>query len=311
MNKTMYGKIVAIVALSLMVAVPVLPAVAQDDAGTATDTVEVVEEGNDTGILPTNPFYFIKEWGRGFRRIFIVNPVKRAEFELRITDEKAQELEKVSEVDGENEDGIDRAARNYEEAVARLKTRLEKVGESSENPNVQELLNKLAERAAEHQDLMARLRTRYEQFEELRSRLEQAGQSVGDAVDSVREGVGVVQELRERVQMGDTELRTELKEKLEEFRDGVTRGRLEIKEKINGEEMRFRFENRLRMGDDEDEVEDAGDENKDEIEDADDEEDLDEDENEDEDVEDKDNDDGSGDDDNNDSEDRSGSSDED
>ena len=172
-------------------------------------------------------------------------------------------------------------------------------------------MNKLAERAAEHQDLMARLRTRYEQFEELRSRLEQAGQSVGDAVDSVREGVGVVQELRERVQMGDTELRTELKEKLEEFRDGVTRGRLEIKEKINGEEMRFRFENRLRMGDDEDEVEDAGDENKDEIEDADDEEDLDEDENEDEDVEDEDSDDNGrrGDDDEN--EDRSGSRDED
>lgn len=293
----MYNKIVAIMALSLMVAVPVLPAVAQDDTSTATDTVEVVEEGNDTGILPTNPFYFLREWNRGLRRAFIFDPVKRAEFELRVTDEKAQELEKVSELDGEDGKGIDRATRNYEEAVVRLKTRLEKVGESSENPNVQKLLENLADRTAQHQELIARLKARYEQFENLRLRLQQAGESVDGVINSVRTGVETVEQLGERVRTGDVELRVELEEKMKEFRQGIEssgaldrlgdleselrsriesstgglRERLELREKINGEEMRFRLENRLRTDDDDDEgeIEDADDENEDQDEDLD------------------------------------------
>ena len=302
MNQTMYGKIVAI-ALLLMVAMPMLPAVAQDDIGIATDTVEeVVEEvADDVGILPTSPFYFFKEWGRGFRRAFIFDPVKRAEFELRITDEKAEELEEVSEVDGEDEEGIDRAARNYEEAVVRLRTRLEKVEENSENPNVQKLLENLADRTVEHQELIARLRARFEQFENLRLRLQQTRESVEGVIDSVKGGVEAVGELRGRLRTGDVELRVELKEKLKEFRQGVEssgvfdrlggfesemrsrvenrtdglRERLEFRERINGEETRFRFENRLDT------------DNGDEVEDADDDEDLDE-EDEDDEVEDTD-----------------------
>src|SRR3989304_1431905 len=115
MNKIMYGKVVVVVTLSLMVAIPVLSAVAQDSTSTATDTVDTIEENVSLGILPTNPFYFLKEWGRELRRAFVFNPVKRAEFELKITDEKAGELEKVSNIDGDNERGIDRAVSNYEE----------------------------------------------------------------------------------------------------------------------------------------------------------------------------------------------------
>ena len=283
----MYGKIVATIALSLMVAVPVLPAVAQDNTGVATDTVEdVVEEtASDAGILPTNPFYFIREWGRGLRRAFIFNPIKRAEFELRVTDEKASELEEVSELEGEDGEGIDRAARNYGEAVARLRARLERVEENSENPNVQKLLGNLADRTAEHRELITRLRTRYEQFENLRSRLEQTGESVERAMDSVRGGVEAVEELRGRVRSGDAELRVELETKMREFRQGVEssgafnrlgdleselrsriesrtdglRERFELRERINGEETRLRFENRLDT-DDDDEDEDNDDE---------------------------------------------------
>lgn len=257
----MYGKVVAIVALSLAVTAPVLPAVAQDGTGSATDTVEVVESADDAGILPTNPFYFLKEWARGLRRAFIFNPVKRAEFELRVTDEKARELGEVSELDGEDRRGIDRAAVNYEEAVERLRMRLEKVGENSDNPNVQELLQKLAERAEAHRVLIERVRARYGEFEDLRLRMEQIGENIEGAIGSVGEGAKVVEELRGRVRIGDSELRTELKEKLEEFKEGVLRGRLELRERVNGEEIRLRFENRFRLNDDggRDEAEDVDD----------------------------------------------------
>ena len=199
----MYGKFVVTIALSLMVAVPILPVLAQESAGTTTDTVEVVEEVGDAGILPTNPFYFLKEWGRGLRRAFIYNPIKRAEFELRVTDEKANELEEVSEVEGENEEGIERAARNYEEAVERLKLRLEKVGENSENPNIQELLGNLADRAERHQELIERIRVRYEEFENLRLRMEQIKGSIDSAIDSVGRGAEVIEELRGYVRFYD------------------------------------------------------------------------------------------------------------
>ncbi|MCR4261013.1 MAG: DUF5667 domain-containing protein, partial [Candidatus Colwellbacteria bacterium] len=221
MNKTMYGKVVATIALSLMVAMPVIPAVAQDDAGIATDTVETIDETGDAGILPTNPFYFLKEWSRGLRRVFIFDSVKRAEYELRVTDEKADELEEVSELEGDEGKGVERAARNYEEATERLKMRLEKIEESSENPNVQELLGNLADRVAKHEELITRLRTRYEGFETMRLRLESTRDSVESVLDAVGTGVESIEKLRVRFRSGDVELKVELQEKIKEFREGV------------------------------------------------------------------------------------------
>jgi len=314
MNKTIYGKIVAVVSLSLMVAMPVVPAVAQDDAGIATDTVEAMDEARDAGILPTNPFYFLKEWSRGLRRAFIFNPVKRAEYELQVTDEKADELGEVSELDGEEGKGIERAAQNYQEAAERLKMRLEKIEESSENPNVQELMGNLADRAAKHEELIARLRVRYENFEAMRLRLESARESVEGVIDTVGTGVESIRELKERFRGGDVELKAELREKIKEFREGVEssgafnrlddfegelrsrvesrtdglRERFELRQKINGEELRLRFENKLNKDDDDEGDTDNSEEDLDEDEDDDDDLDEDEDENENGDGEDED-----------------------
>lgn len=281
MHKTVYGKWVAIVTLSLMVAMPVLPAVAQDDPGTATDTVEVVEDEN-VGILPTNPFYFLKEWTRGFRRAFIFDPIKRAEFELKIVDEKADEMEEVSE--GADETGVERAAENYEKAVERLRLRLERVEGDSENPNVQALLEQLTERAERHEELIERLRLRYEEFETLRLRMEELRGRVEETIGAVGLGVGLLEEFRESVRMGDAELKIELQQKMEEFREGVLRERFELRQIIDGEEMRFRFENRFGDDDDddEDELEDEDEDEEEEDDDDDDSEDDDDDEDEDE-----------------------------
>ena len=218
MNTITYGKVVVAMML-LIVATPMLPTVAQDSTSTATDTVDTIEEDVDTGILPTNPFYFLKEWGRELRRAFILNPVKRAEFELEITDEKANELKTVSNMDEDDERGIDRAINNYQKAVERLRFRLEQLDENSENPNIQELLDKLALRIAEHQELIARLRERYEEFENLRVRFEQAKEAVDGTIDSILNGVETIQEFREGFRTGDAEFREELRIRWQEFRN--------------------------------------------------------------------------------------------
>ncbi|MDP3953257.1 MAG: DUF5667 domain-containing protein [bacterium] len=322
MNKLTYGKVVAL-SLLILVASPALPVVAQDDAEVV---VEGEEQVGDAGILPTNPFYFLKEWGRSLRRAVIFDPVRRAEFELGVTEEKARELDEVSGLEGEDEKAIERATLNYEKGVERLKTRLEKLEEHSDNPRVEALLGNLAERAAAHQELIENLRVRYEQFENLRSRFEEARGTIDDTVESASRGVQALERVQDKIRTkieegqdneglrrvleviertrlrlpgeedgeeadgedrprGDVELRRELEQKFQQFRDEVEstggakplrdieerfrsqfevkpdeiRERLDFRQKLNGEELRFRSESRVRQDDGDDDKDDLDD----------------------------------------------------
>lgn len=104
----------------------------------------------DPGLLPTNPFYFFKEWRRGLQRLFTFNPVAKARLELKITNEKAAEAAKIKEVLVDDDEAVLEALANYEEAQARLRARLESLRETSENPNVERLLEELADRSVRH-----------------------------------------------------------------------------------------------------------------------------------------------------------------
>ena len=54
---------------------------------------------DNVGLLPTNPFYFIKEWQRGVKSFFTVSAVKRAELELAVIREKSAEIKKLQVID--------------------------------------------------------------------------------------------------------------------------------------------------------------------------------------------------------------------
>ena len=145
---------------------------AEDNVGTTTEdiddtttTEEIVEDiqGEDAhGILPTNPFYFFKEFSRGIRRFFIFNPVRRAEFELDVLEEKAEELEIVESLSPENINALNRAIENYDENVDRLRENLERLSEESDNPNIDELLERLNERMDRHNELFDELIERHQ-----------------------------------------------------------------------------------------------------------------------------------------------------
>lgn len=149
------------------------------------------------GILPTNPFYFFKEFSRGVRRFFIFDPVGRAEFELKVLNEKAAELEVVEEIDPTDTDAIDNAIDNYNENVERLRAALEALAENSENPNVDRLLDKLTDRALRHQQLFDEL---HEKHAELRARIETAQDGLDEAVRLVFDRIGTCEEFRERIE---------------------------------------------------------------------------------------------------------------
>lgn len=175
---------------------------AENSNGDATETEVdgVTAEDLDVespGILPTNPFYFFKEFSRGVRRFFIFNPIARAEFELKVLNEKAAELEIVEELEPGNSEAISNAIENYSENVDRLRANLEALAETSENPNVDRLLDQLTDRVLQHQQLFDELR---EKHEELRVRIRTTQDDLDETVRPAFDRIGTCEEFKERVE---------------------------------------------------------------------------------------------------------------
>lgn len=159
-----------------------LMALAHTADAAEADSVTISDLGiENPGLLPTNPFYFLKEWGRGVRRVFTFNPVTKAELELRIANEKAAEAKQVEETAPENTEAITEAVKNYEAAQARLQTRLELLKETSKNPNVDRLLNELADRTVKHQKLFDELVKKFDESDEVKAAVETAKSRLGEA----------------------------------------------------------------------------------------------------------------------------------
>ena len=132
-----------------------VPALAQ------TDMITVADLGiEDPGLLPTNPFYFLKEFGRTARRWVTFDPLKRVELELRITNEKAAEAKRVQESRPEDSDAITRALENYQRSQDRLKLRLDALQDVSQNPNVEQLVENVLDRSLKHARLFEELKER-------------------------------------------------------------------------------------------------------------------------------------------------------
>jgi hypothetical protein len=127
--------------------------------------------GSDSpGTLPTSPFYFLKEWRRGIRTIFALSAEKKAELELRYADEKLVELNEVA-ASGKSVDALKKALDNYLESKEALAERLAALDEN--NPNVQKLLAKTAEKEILHQAV----------FDELQNKIPEADEVFGRAVN--------------------------------------------------------------------------------------------------------------------------------
>ncbi|MDO8470843.1 MAG: DUF5667 domain-containing protein [bacterium] len=153
----------SIVSLSLLAFMIGGQATAQDvssDAGTEPvvseeDTVSLEDlDAGDPRILPTSPFYFFKELVRGAQRVLTFDSIDKAELELKITNEKAAEVKKVQDTEGQNAGAVQKAVENYQKAQEALRSRLEKLQETSENPKIDTLLDRLTERTLKHQKLL-------------------------------------------------------------------------------------------------------------------------------------------------------------
>ncbi len=115
----------------------------------------------NVGLLPSNPFYFLKEWGRGFRKLFTGNPISKAKIELDIVNEKAAELEKFVEIAPYNKAGLAEAFASFESAVANLAVRLNSFTDTTANPDVDKLVNDITGRTLLYQTMLDQLWTKF------------------------------------------------------------------------------------------------------------------------------------------------------
>ena len=161
---------------------------------TEADAVEQAEsvtladlEVEDPGLLPTSPFYFFKEWQRGFQSFFTFNSVAKVELEVKFANEKAAELKAVEERRPDDETGIARAISNFQRAQERVSVRLERLRETSENPNIDRLLSRIAEKSVVHDKLLQEIGARHNDKEEIRIRLKEAGLAIAKVVSRAAE----------------------------------------------------------------------------------------------------------------------------
>lgn len=126
------------------------------------------------GLLPTNPFYFFKEWRRAIVRAVTFDPVAKTGLEIQITNEKAAEVGKVAELNEKNSGAIAGALRNYSDSQVRLRGKFNSLKETSQNPNLDRLLQDFTDKAVKHERLFDSLAQKFSDNKELADLTESA-----------------------------------------------------------------------------------------------------------------------------------------
>ncbi len=122
--------------------------VAQAAQGLMALAIEQAVE--NPGLLPTNPFYFLKSLRRSTQRALTVNPVKKADLELDILSQKAGELKRLQEVLDGGDENVKAATVPYGESLESLASNLQAIKESGNSPATDKLLSKLLETGIKH-----------------------------------------------------------------------------------------------------------------------------------------------------------------
>lgn len=168
----------------------------QTSAATDTSAEQIIKEEtiivadlevDEPTFLPSSRFYFFKNFTRGVKRFFTFNPIKKAELELQFADEKIAETKKLAEKEPGETGAIERAVENYRASQERLQTQFQRLKETSQNPNVDKLLEKLADRTIKHEKLFAELKEKFEGNKELEKQFEQAKEELEENIAKAAE----------------------------------------------------------------------------------------------------------------------------
>jgi len=152
------------------------------------ENIQAVElEVGEPQLLPDNPFYFLKNIGRGVQDFFAFDPVKKAELKLKFANEKLIEVKILAE---KNKDTkiIEKGLENYQKEIEKIKTVAETIKEKAEqNPKVSEFLDKFIKNQVLHQRILQKLENQVpsQVFEKIKETRERNIERFGEVMDSL------------------------------------------------------------------------------------------------------------------------------
>ncbi|MBR9679231.1 MAG: hypothetical protein GON13_03105 [Nanoarchaeota archaeon] len=117
-------KLLALFAIALVLPLSVL-------AEELNETIDEDELAEEAGMLPDNPFYFLKKWGEGLQRFLTFDEEKLAELESVFAERRLAEMISAQK-QGKNS-LIEKLSRDYEKSMNRVETALKNHGESTLN----------------------------------------------------------------------------------------------------------------------------------------------------------------------------------
>ncbi len=194
--------VVALVIAGASLSAQIVSAQSQGNADASATQTEITVDGSgieNPGLLPTSPFYFLKEWGRAIQKVFTFNPVRKAELELEDANQRAAEIKKLEEVAPQNIEAIGKAIDRYKGKVDSLKARLTSLKETVQNPNVDKLLDKLTERSLRHIELFENLKLKFEN-NDLKQEMDTVRDKLDDVIKDVPQHFEGPEAFKERLQ---------------------------------------------------------------------------------------------------------------
>ncbi len=129
------------------------------------------QEGGYVGLLPSNPFYFLKELRRDVRKILAFKEIRKLELEIETANEKAAELRKMEEITPANHEALGDAIENYSGQLNVLLARVAQIKETSQNPELDRLLNLMIANTLRHYAVLNAILLNSELDADLRSQI--------------------------------------------------------------------------------------------------------------------------------------------
>ncbi len=165
-----------------------------------------------TGILPSNPFYFFKTWGRNIRQTFSFSDLARAELQLNILNEQAAEIRKLDELNVLKLEAFLRAVDNFEKGISALGLRMAVL---KGVPGADKFVENFLDKALKYYDLLDVLVYKFENNQNA----DKLRESVADSLDKLVEVVLVVpnnivstKKFMEGFELASSRQRSELRE---------------------------------------------------------------------------------------------------
>jgi len=110
----------------------------------------------DPTLLPSNGFYFLKDWSRNARLFFAFNPVKKAELRQKYANQQLLELRELAKDEDAKTKIVEKAKEKYEAQQEKLGKLLEKIKENTSD-KANSFKEKYFNQQVLHDDILAKL----------------------------------------------------------------------------------------------------------------------------------------------------------